>query len=109
MMQCFVRDSTYVVAQLPYLDSHPTFQVPLDYAYPQDEKLAIALLKIPANISTSDPAYRGPILINPGGPGGSGVDFALEIGSVAQTIAGADFDIIGFDPRGEYITSLVTR
>ena len=108
MMQCFVPDSTYVVAQLPYLGSHPTFQVPLDYAYPQGEKLAIALLKIPANISTSDPAYRGPILINPGGPGGSGVDFALEIGSVAQTIAGADFDIIGFDPRGKYIKSLVT-
>ena len=78
---------------------HP--QVPLDYANPQGDELAIALLKIPANISTSDPAYRGSILINPGGPGGSGVEFALEFGSTAQSIIGADFDIIGFDPRGE--------
>lgn len=77
------------------------FQVPLDYAYPQGDELAIALLKIPANISTSDPAYRGPILINPGGPGNSGVEFALGFGTLVQTIIGADFDIIGFDPRGE--------
>jgi hypothetical protein len=64
--------------------------------------LAIALLKVPANISTSDSAYRGSILINPGGPGDSGVDAALYLGTGAQTIIGADFDIIGFDPRGKY-------
>ena len=76
-------------------------QVPFDYTNPQGDELAIALLKIPANISTSDPAYRGPILINPGGPGGPGVDLALLLGSLIQTLVGADFDIIGFDPRGE--------
>ena len=76
--------------------------MPFDYAYPQGDEFAIALLKIPANISTSDPAYRGPILINPGGPGGSGVDFALALGSLPQTLFGADFDVIGFDPRGKY-------
>ena len=75
--------------------------MPLDYANPEGDELAIALLKIPAYISTSDPAYRGPILINPGGPGGSGVDLALELGSLPQTIMGAEFDIIGFDPRGK--------
>ena len=75
--------------------------MPLDYTNPQGEELAIALLKIPANISTSDPSYRGSILINPGGPGVSGVDFALQLGSAAQSIIGADFDIIGFDPRGK--------
>ena len=62
--------------------------------------MAIALLRVPTNVSTSDPAYRGPILINPGGPGGSGVDLALGLGPLAQTLFGADFDIIGFDPRG---------
>ena len=75
--------------------------MPLDYANPEGDELAIALLKIPANISTSDPAYRGPILINPGGPGGSGIDLALELGSLPQTFIGAEFDIIGFDPRGK--------
>jgi len=76
-------------------------QIPLDYANPQGDELAIALLKVPANISTYDPAYRGPILVNPGGPGGSGVHLALELGSLVQTIVGADYDIIGFDPRGK--------
>jgi pimeloyl-ACP methyl ester carboxylesterase len=75
--------------------------VPLDYTNPHGDELAIALLKVPANISTSDPAYRGPILVNPGGPGGSGVEVALKLGSLAQTLIGADFDIIGFDPRGK--------
>ena len=75
--------------------------MPLDHANPQGDELAIALLKVPANISASDPAYRGPILINPGGPGGSGVDFALGLGSLFQTLIGADFDIISFDPRGK--------
>ena len=74
--------------------------MPLDYANPQGDELAIALVKVPANISASDPAYRGPILINPGGPGVSGVDFALGLGSSAQSLIGAEFDIIGFDPRG---------
>ena len=78
-----------------------TSQVPLDYANPQGDELAIALLKVPANISTYDPAYRGPILVNPGGPGGSGVDLALGFGSLVQTLVGADYDIIGFDPRGK--------
>jgi hypothetical protein len=40
-------------------------------------------------------------LVNPGGPGGSGVELALKLGSLAQTLIGADFDIIGFDPRGK--------
>ena len=75
--------------------------MPLDYANPQGDELAIALLKVSANISTSDPAYRGPVLINPGGPGGSGVDLALSLGSLAQSLIGAEYDIIGFDPRGK--------
>ena len=75
--------------------------MPLDYANPQGEEFAIALLKIPANISTSDPAYRGSILLNPGGPGGSGVDYAQQLGPFIQTLVGAEFDVIGFDPRGE--------
>jgi hypothetical protein len=40
-------------------------------------------------------------LVNPGGPGGSGVEFALKLGSLAQALIGADFDVIGFDPRGK--------
>jgi len=82
-------------------------QVPLDYANPYSDELAIALLKIPANISTSDPAYRGPVLVNPGGPGGSGVDLAQQLGSAIQTVIGTEFDIVGFDPRGKQSVFIV--
>jgi hypothetical protein len=34
-----------------------------------------------------------------GGPGGSGVDYILEIGALASQILGPEYDLIGFDPR----------
>ena len=89
------------IARLRYSPISFSSQVPLDYANPHGDKLAIALLKVPANISTDDPAYRGPVFINPGGPGLSGVDIVREIGTAGQTLVGADFDLIGFDLRGK--------
>ncbi|CAO2656749.1 Nn.00g055520.m01.CDS01 [Neocucurbitaria sp. VM-36] len=88
--------------------------VPLDYfngTYP-DERVSIALVKLPAKVPVDDPRYGGPILLNPGGPGGSGATFALLIAKSLQVIvdSGIDpntvssdpkyFDLIGFDPRG---------
>lgn len=60
----------------------------------------------------NDPRYAGPILINPGGPGGPGAAFAVMVGGALQDIVDSDiyparsgddaryYDIIGFDPRG---------
>ncbi|KAF1839952.1 uncharacterized protein K460DRAFT_390178 [Cucurbitaria berberidis CBS 394.84] len=88
--------------------------VPLDYfngTYP-DERVNIAIAKLPAKVPVDDPRYGGPILLNPGGPGGPGATFALMVAKSLQTIvdSGADsstassspkyFDLIGFDPRG---------
>ena len=81
-------------------------EVPLDYSEPEGEKSAIALIKIPANVSSSHANYRGPILFNPGGPGGSGVDLIKKYGKLFHEVLGDDYDIIGFDPRG---LSLVPR
>jgi pimeloyl-ACP methyl ester carboxylesterase len=72
--------------------------VPLDYANPNGRVIKVGLLRRPA----SDPTHRiGSLLINPGGPGGSGMSTAA---SLAQDIAGNDigerFDFVGFDPRG---------
>ncbi|KAJ7083189.1 hypothetical protein B0H15DRAFT_785227, partial [Mycena belliarum] len=75
-------------------------KVPLDYAHPDDASAAIAMVRIHSRVPHNSTDYRGPILINPGGPGGSGVDAVAERGAQISTIVGPEFDIIGFDPRG---------
>ncbi|MGH3671676.1 MAG: alpha/beta hydrolase [Pseudonocardiaceae bacterium] len=72
--------------------------VPLDYADLSGRTIKIGLLRRPA----SDPGQRvGSLVINPGGPGGSGMSTAA---SLATQLAGNDlgrrFDFVGFDPRG---------
>jgi pimeloyl-ACP methyl ester carboxylesterase len=74
-----------------------TLVVPIDYAAPSGADIGIALRRRPA----SDPAQRiGSLMLNPGGPGGSGIatldqDLSLLPGSVLD-----HFDVIAFDPRG---------
>ena len=75
-------------------------QVPLDYSDPDGQQAAIALVRKPALIPQRSHLYRGPILFNPGGPGGSGVALILAAGNAFSTLLGPQFDIVGFDPRG---------
>ena len=74
-----------------------TLQVPLDHSDPAGRKIGIALNRRRA----SDPARRiGSLLVNPGGPGGSGVDnLPLILGRLSARVK-AQFDVVGFDPRG---------
>ncbi|MFJ1702631.1 alpha/beta hydrolase [Kitasatospora sp. NPDC088346] len=78
--------------------------VPLDYTEPATEALDLALIKLPA----AQPTQRvGSLIVNPGGPGGSGVDMVR--GSTAR-FDGAlhdHFDVVGFDPRGTGASSPV--
>ncbi|MGH8823639.1 MAG: alpha/beta hydrolase [Jiangellaceae bacterium] len=71
-----------------------TAQVPLDYDAPDGEVIELALLRAPA---TGDDRI-GSLLVNPGGPGGSGVDYATS--TVVNDAVHERFDIVGFDPRG---------
>jgi pimeloyl-ACP methyl ester carboxylesterase len=75
-----------------------TVHVPLDYTHPGETAISIALVRLPAG----DPAHKiGSLFLNPGGPGGSGVDFALSVAPYLYTPeVRARFDIVGFDPRG---------
>ena len=74
-----------------------TLTVPLDYALPAGRTVDLALIRKPA----AQPAQRiGSLVTDPGGPGGSGVQFARAwAGSLAPEITDR-FDIVGFDPRG---------
>ncbi|GJJ06210.1 hypothetical protein Clacol_000399 [Clathrus columnatus] len=72
-------------------------ELPMDHLQPSGETVAIALVRVPASNKED---YRGPILLNPGGPGGSGVMFAHRIGNTYQKLIGDEYDIVGFDPRG---------
>lgn len=75
-----------------------TVQVPLDHAATGGATISIALVRLPA----ADPANRiGSLFVNPGGPGGSGVNVVLFAGAFLYGHAvRARFDIVGFDPRG---------
>src|ERR1700739_1955759 len=72
--------------------------VPFDYSRPAGPRFSLPVIKLPA----ADPASRvGALVINPGGPGGSGVEYALgaRSGEFTQQVLNR-FDIVGFDPRG---------
>lgn len=71
--------------------------VPVDYAQPTGATIEISVLRVPAKKSGD---RLGSLVVNPGGPGGSGVDYARA----ADFIVGKDvrnrYDVVGFDPRG---------
>ncbi len=71
--------------------------VPLDYANPGGTQIQIALSRI--KHTTPDAKYQGVMLVNPGGPGGSGLGLAT-LGGYVPRHAGDAYDWIGFDPRG---------
>ena len=75
-----------------------TVRVPLDYNGPSQATTPLALARFPA----TDPEHRiGTIFVNPGGPGGSGVELVLDgFGEALRDNLGGRFDVVGFDPRG---------
>ncbi|MFC0105506.1 alpha/beta hydrolase [Kibdelosporangium aridum] len=74
-----------------------TLELPIDYAKPLGEKFKLAVARRKA---TEAARRKGILLVNPGGPGGSGVDFAISAREHFSQQIQASFDIIGWDPRG---------
>lgn len=69
--------------------------VPLDYADPNGRKIDIAVSRIRATGERT-----GAVLLNPGGPGQSGLDMPRSIADSHAGGIGVHHDLIGFDPRG---------
>ncbi|MFI6997221.1 alpha/beta fold hydrolase [Nocardia sp. NPDC050175] len=71
--------------------------VPLNYAEPQGSTLTVAISRLAA----TDPAQkRGVMLSNPGGPGGAGLDFMVDVSKAMTPDVRTRYDLIGMDPRG---------
>jgi pimeloyl-ACP methyl ester carboxylesterase len=75
-----------------------TLSVPVDYAKPGGRRISLALDMIPATAPRSQ--QQGVLLVNPGGPGGSGLSLAAEVAQGLSPSVAAQYDIVGFDPRG---------
>ncbi|OEJ24237.1 peptidase [Streptomyces agglomeratus] len=71
-------------------------EVPLDHVDPRGEKITLALSRIRHTAKT----FQGPLLVNPGGPGGSGRSLAGFVAAALPGKVAAQYDVIGFDPRG---------
>ncbi len=81
-----------------------TATVPIDYAEPGAGSFELALKRAPA--TGADPI--GSLLINPGGPGGSGVEFVeTAVARISDRVV-EEYDVVGFDPRGVGLSSPVT-
>ncbi len=72
-------------------------EVPLDYADPDGEAIELAVLRVPA---THEEHRIGALVVNPGGPGASGMDYAARAELFFGDEVRAAFDVVGFDPRG---------
>ncbi|MER5965711.1 alpha/beta hydrolase [Streptomyces sp. NPDC002057] len=84
-------------AEAPAAYECATIRVPLDYTRPGGRKLDIAVSRTKA---TDPRARRGVLLLNPGGPGGSGLDMPLWLAPELPDAVKRTYDLIGFDPRG---------
>ncbi len=81
--------------QNPQMQCAP-LDVPLDYGNPRGEKLRMTVSKLPAR----KPDQRhGSLLMNPGGPGGQGIEFAGSMVKALPPEILDTYDLIGFDTR----------
>jgi pimeloyl-ACP methyl ester carboxylesterase len=84
---------------LAWKSCHGKFQcssllVPLDYSKPTGQTLHIAVIK-----QSSSGSHLGSLVINPGGPGASGVQFEAEAAPAFSQLTD-HYDLVSFDPRG---------
>ena len=75
-----------------------TMQVPVDYAnIVPGHSFSLFVLRHRASVAGE---RIGSLVVNPGGPGGSGVDYAYNWDSIVSKSISNRYDIVGFDQRG---------
>ena len=94
----------YYAQELAWSDCYDNFEctelaVPIDYADMSVGTFQISVLRF----SARDQANRiGSLIVNPGGPGASGVDYAYNAEYIFSPDITDRYDVVGFDPRGVY-------
>jgi pimeloyl-ACP methyl ester carboxylesterase len=79
-------------------------RAPMDWSNPGDAEIELALVRQPASGTK-----LGSLLVNPGGPGGSGYDFVRDsVDYAASERLQSSYDLVGFDPRGVGRSSAVS-
>jgi len=94
--------SQYETQQLKWRDCYGNYQcsymlVPIDYADLSLGAFSLSLLRFQA---LDQDRRIGSLVVNPGGPGASGVDYAYNAENIVSPEILERFDIVGFDPRG---------
>ncbi|RAG74099.1 TAP domain-containing protein, partial [Burkholderia multivorans] len=76
---------------------------PIDAKDPAAGNVAIAMMKVPSGKMVDgkfdNTTPQGTVAWNPGGPGGSGMTLG-GAGARLEPDLAANFDLVGFDPRG---------
>ena len=115
----FNWDSITPSRDLQFTDCYDEFRcarlfVPVDWleedeARRDSKTMALAIIKLEANItdtsttSSTSSSHGGTVIINPGGPGDSGVRHILTNGHFLRNMVDSDgkrFEVMSFDPRG---------
>ncbi len=90
-----------VATGLEWTDCEPlecaTLTVPLDHSDPDGNQIEIAVARLAA---PSQADRIGSLVLNPGGPGGSGIEFLESAAFTIPQEVQNRFDLVGFDPRG---------
>jgi pimeloyl-ACP methyl ester carboxylesterase len=77
--------------------------VPVDYADPDGDTTRIRMALYPATGES-----RRSVFVNPGGPGGSAIDFAATMASQLGDDVREHSDVVGVDPRGVGLSTPLT-
>ncbi len=72
-------------------------RVPLDYQQPGAGEISVQVTRYVDQVKKQ---RIGSVVLNPGGPGGSGVDFVKSAGKAVARNLNDEFDVVSFDPRG---------
>ncbi|KAF2721053.1 hypothetical protein K431DRAFT_320709 [Polychaeton citri CBS 116435] len=84
--------------------------LPLDWHNSSNQNnVSLAVIRRPADVAPDHESYGGAVVLNPGGPGGSGVLMALNVADRMQRLINVNgskqYDVVSFDPRGVFQTT----